>query len=825
MKVSFLGGAHEVGGSCILVKVCDKNILLDCGIRQSASKDPLPDFRTIQECGGIDAIIISHAHLDHIGSLPLISKEYPNARIYTNNMTKDLMKVLLYDSLKIMNNREAEIPLYAELDVENMLNRIFTINYMVELPIFEGINLTFYIAGHIAGAACVYITTADGSLFYSGDFSIFAQSSVEGLKVPKLRPDVAIFETTYGDRLHSNREVEEERLIQLVRECEINKGKMLIPAFALGRAQEILLILKKAINKKIIKGINIYVDGMIKDINRVYKLNPVYLRNSLAKKILKGVEPFYDDNIIPVDKKELREKIAEDKEACIIVASSGMITGGPSQYYAEKLASMERAYIVITGYQDEESPGRKLLNLLDSEERILEINGRSIPVRCKIEKVGLSAHGDKGEIKSLVNLLSPNNIFLVHGDGEIIEGFASELSSEVRGKIYAPKCGETYDINIRNPRKQWKKQMPNIIKSSEELNETNLEVLWRFVLENYSQRLFTVEDLIYIWSGNNKIKQEDIEKTQRLIMKCVYFETDLRRLFLFKAKTSEQVEEDTKERELKPNELNELVNEYFYQYAFKKAGLIYEEKKVSLSFDFPYVIDKSIYEVCEKFEGNTGWKVEISNKVNINAVEDLMREFLYDADIKKISFRLEDKNVIAILNSEFLVEKQKLEEFKEKTGLDLFLQNPGINIEKNLSSIIEAEDNAIEQNQALKLIDESFAEEEFKPYKKGVKSNGNRKYIELYFISPMIGERYKSKIKDLVSKTGWSMKISEASNQNEIIRFAAMLCKKTGINLKKNPSFNASELSVELKAESLEKDKIESIREEFEYKTGFRLKG
>ncbi|NMM63353.1 MBL fold metallo-hydrolase [Clostridium sp. P21] len=826
MKISFLGGAKEVGGSCILLKICNKNILLDCGIRQSVFKDPLPDFRTIQEHGGIDAIIISHAHMDHIGSLPIISKEYPGARIYANNMTKDLMKVLLYDSLKIMNNREAEIPLYAEVDVENMLNRIFTINYMVEFSIFEDIKITFYTAGHIAGASCAYITTPEGSLFYSGDFSVFPQKTVEGLKVPKLRPDAAIFETTYGDRLHANREVEEERLIELIGECEANKGKMLIPAFALGRSQEIILIIKKALNKKSIKNIKVYVDGMIKDINRVYKLNPLYLKNSLGKKILRGVEPFYDDNIIAVDKKEIREKILEDKEPCIIVSSSGMLTGGYSQYYAEKIAPMENGYIVITGYQDEESPGRKLLNLLeDEEDKKLELNGRSIPVKCKVEKVGLSAHGDKGEIKSLINLLTPNNIFMVHGNEEVVESFSNELLSEIRGRVYAPKCGESYEVNIKNPRKQWKKQMPYVVKSSHKLNEINIKELWKFILDNYGEKFFTIEELIYIWTGNNKIKVLEMDEIQKLIVESVYFENDNKRLFLFKCKSKEVVQEELRPRELKPNELNEFINKYLSEYNFKKAGLMYNEKKVILSFDFPDVVDKEIYEACREFEEQTKWKVEISDKVNINAVDSFILELLYNLDIKKISYRLEEKKAIVILNSECKVEQSKLNIFREKTGLELLLQSSG-KIKDVKEDIIESENKvkALEQNQALKLIEEGFEKEEFKPYKKGIKSNDKGRYIELSFISPVIGKKYTEKINELAKITGWNMSISSAVNQNEIIKIAQVLCSRKGIVIKKNPSFNPLSLSVELKVENLEEEKMKVIKEEFQYKTGCSLK-
>jgi predicted metal-dependent RNase len=824
MNISFLGGASEVGGSCILVKLSNKNILLDCGIRQSNSKDPLPDFKTIQDKGGVDTIIISHAHMDHIGSLPIISKEYPYAKIYTNKMTKDLMKVLLHDSLKIMNNREQEIPLYAEADVQNMMDRVVAVNYMREIEISQNIKLTFYIAGHIAGASCVYITTEEGSIFYSGDFSIFSQKTVEGLKVPKLRPDVAIFETTYGDRLHSNREVEEQRLLDFIKKCEANKGKMLIPAFALGRSQEILLIIKKALNKKLIKNIKVYVDGMIKDINRVYKLNPLYLKNSLGKKILRGIEPFYDDNIIPVDSRKIREKILKEDESSVIVSSSGMLTGGYSQYYAEKIASMENGYIVITGYQDEESPGRKLLNLLEEDEKNLEINGKIIPVKCTVEKVGLSAHSDKSEIKSLINLLTPSNVFMVHGNEETVQSFTHELSGEIRGRVYAPECGGSYDVNIRNPRKQWKRQIQNIIGSSEELNEQNVKELGEFILKNYGERLFTLEEIIYIWSGESKVNSIDLDRVEKLIIKSVYFDNDTRRLFLFKCKTKEHVEEETKERELKPNELSELAKLYFDEFNFKKAGIIYEDKKIILSFDFPEAVSKKIYTSIENFEKEIHWKVEISPSLNINAANLFIRELFYDSDIKKISCKLEEKKILLVLNSEYKTDQNKLEQFRERTGLDLLIQNNGMPMESN-SILVKSEDkaNVMEQNQALGMIDSSFKQEEYRPYKKSIKTSNIGKYIELFFITPIIGNKYKEKLHELVEFTGWNMCISSSANQNEIINLAMMLCSRNDIVLRKNPSFNSSNLNVELKIENKDDEKLKLIKEEFEYKTGCTL--
>lgn len=235
MNLHFLGGAMEIGGSCIYIRIAGRGILLDSGIRQTASKDPIPDFRTIQEQGGVDAVIVSHAHMDHIGTLPIISKAYPGARIYMTAMTAELTRVLLYDSLKVMRYREDEIPHYSEKDVLAMLGRIHPIGYQTPFPLFDGFTLTFYPAGHIAGAACIYLVTEEGSLFYSGDFSAFSQRTIEGIRIPKLRPDVSIVETTYGNRLHSNRMSEERRLVELVRECAAQQKKILIPVFALGR--------------------------------------------------------------------------------------------------------------------------------------------------------------------------------------------------------------------------------------------------------------------------------------------------------------------------------------------------------------------------------------------------------------------------------------------------------------------------------------------------------------------------------------------------------------------------------------------------------------
>lgn len=824
INLSFLGGAYEIGASCILVQAGNKNILMDCGIRQSSTKDVLPDFRTIQKKGGVDVIIVSHAHLDHIGSLPIISKEYPNAKIYANNMTKDLLRVLLYDSIKIMNNRESEIPLYAEADVINMLDKVLPINYQVEREILKDIKLTFYPAGHIAGASSVYLTTLDGSIFYSGDFSIFSQRTVDGAKIPKLRPDVAIFESTYGDKLHSNREVEEDRLIDIVRECIDNNGKMLIPAFALGRAQEVLLILKKALNTNKIKPVDVYVDGMVKDINRVYKYNPLFLKASLGKKVLKGIEPFYDDNIQAITTKEEREKILAKKDPCIIVSSSGMLTGGPSQYYAEKIASMDNGYIIITGYQDEESPGRQLLQLLDNttEEKSLEINNKTIPLKCKIDRIGLSAHADKMEIKALLNTLSPKNIFFVHGEQSIIDNLSKEVQKEYFGRVYAPRCGESIDIKVGTPRKQHSKKLEYMMDEYDEITLDNIEKLWEFISMNYGNRFFTIEDLLFIWKGNSNISAKELDNLQELLYDSPYFENDLSRFFMFKARSKSDVQEGLKEKELKPNEITDLVNQYFGEYNFKKASLMFDTKTIVLNFDFPKIVSSDIYHVIKKFKSDSNWDVEINKSTNINMLDDLIKSFVDPSLIRKISHYLTEGKIAVNLHEANGDYAKDIEMFKARTGFELLLFTDSNELLKESSTKVFNPKNKtiMEQNQALNYIDTLFKVEEFKPYRKSIKG---KNYIELSFITPIIGKRYTEKIQEISNRIGWSIGISNTVNQNEIIAIAKDLCSSNGIFLNKNPSFRPNDLRVLIIPNVLDENKLNKIKQQFDYRTGCSL--
>lgn len=855
MNLHFLGGAMEIGGSAIYVRIADKGILMDCGIRQSAGKDPLPDFRTIQEQGGLDAIFISHAHMDHIGTLPIISKAYPGAPIYMTAMTADLTRVLLYDSLKIMKNREDEIPHYSEQDVLSMLGRIHPLGYLTSFPVLEGFTLTFYPAGHIAGAACIYLVTKEGTLFYSGDFSAFSQRTIEGIRIPKLRPDIAIVETTYGTRLHANRQVEEKRLVELVRECLLQKKKILIPAFALGRAQEVLLILRAAIQNQEIPAVPVWVDGMVRDINSMYTRNPTYLKNALGKRILKGNEPFYTKEIQPVAPNQKRDELLSGADPVIFLSSSGMLTGGPSTQYAAMLAASEDACIIITGYQDEESPGRQLLNAIEHpEDAVLTLNGATVPVKCRIEQVGLSAHGDKSEIMSLLERISARHVFLVHGNREVIQELGNELASEdYRRRIYLPECGQEYEISFNNKRKQLSFRPEFTMQMGTPYRREDEKRLWDYWQAHYPGQAFPVSRIAHIWYGRERgylpgaASEETSDETllqemQSLLLDSRYFSPNERRLFLFEANPPEKVEQALAPRELTQQELALEIERFFSGFPYRKISYHNGRKEILLQFDYPDSQDRDLFlEKADAFRAATGWSAGISPSMNHNAAALLLSVLLGDK-IAKLSYFADRKCYTVNLCESGEGERaahagtaasdaEAEEQFLAATGWSLVINGePGFG--GTGSSVPEsahddffrpenARAEAAEQNLAFFCIDQTFESLPHRPEKKSLKQDAYGKYLEIAFISPMIGNRYAPELQALSNQTGWRICIADRVNQNGLLKSAQLLCLKYGISLAKSPSYLPERRAVQMKLrEEAPAEILEEMSAAFAEQTG-----
>ncbi len=846
VQLDFLGGAMEIGGSAILVEMAGQRILLDSGIRQKAGVDPLPDFRRIQERGGVDAIVVSHAHMDHTGTLPVISKAYPNARIYATAMTIDLARVLLYDSIKLMDRQQEGIPAYAQKDVEALFERMAGLRYEQEMEILPGVSLTLYQAGHIAGAACVLLRSADGTVFYSGDFSAFAQNTIEGIRLPKLRPDIAIVESTYGDRLHSNRQIEEKQLVETAAECVEKGGKMLIPTFALGRAQEVLLILKRAMARGELPKVRVYVDGMVRDMNTAYMRNPWFLKSALARQIGKGHDIFYSEEIVPVGPKDKREELVNMEGAAIFVSSSGMLTGGPSVEYAKRIAPMENGYIVITGYQDEEAPGRQILELLESpegEERFLALGDTRVPVRCTLRKAGLSAHGDKSEIEGLLESLSARNVFLVHGDREVIPKLAAGLELDYRTRIFTPEAGNSECVWLKSPRQQLKKVFPYTMQKEAGLEGKEKE-FYQYLQEHYPGRKFTLEDMAFIWYGRHGQTEEVLCDLQQCLLESRYFAQDNRRLFLFVCRSGEELaREEQKDSLMTPQRLQEKIEQYFAGLPYKKISYFMEKEEVLLKFDFPYEVREQFPKAAADFSEDTGWTVSCGTDPNEHAMQMLLQGYFGTA-IQRISIRKQEECVEVRLGRQPEPEllNKAVRDFESRTGYFLLFDGAGEGAgrtgqasadgaafkreEKRAGlSFFEpsgadmAKAKMLEQNLAFSRIDSEFGPARHAPYKKSIQSDGSGRYIQLFFLSPALGYRQKDVLQRCADKTGWRIAIAPGVNQNAVITYAAQCCQMHGVECRKLPSYQPGEQRLVLKLCG-EYEQTEQVCREIEEETG-----
>ncbi|MGN7479185.1 MBL fold metallo-hydrolase [Solibacillus silvestris] len=448
MNITVLGGGNEVGASCLFIEIAGKKILIDAGMRMH-SDNPLPALGLLEGIGTLDVILVTHAHADHIGALPIVHALYPDCPIYATPPTVDLMNIMMRDSYKLLEQRCREtntLPPYTERQVTDLLQSLLLYPASGQLNLGD-VKIQSYRAGHILGAVMFLIEGDGEKLFVTGDLSFKAGRTIHGAQVPHdVHPDVLIMESTYGNRAHTDRHTEETRLAHDVAEVVANGGFALIPAFALGRAQEVLLVLQDYMDKGLIPEFPIYVDGLVTPISRIYNQYPHYVKGPVAYRIKNNGDAFLTEGRCKAVTPKEREMILQGKPGCI-VASSGMLIGGASSWYAQKLVADPRNAIFITGYQDEESPGKKLLNIADGIDTELELGGVAYPVKCRVGKYGLSAHADASEMNRFVQTLQPTYTLLVHGDDTAREQLSNLIDEKFNPMLV--ENGEKYPFEKR----------------------------------------------------------------------------------------------------------------------------------------------------------------------------------------------------------------------------------------------------------------------------------------------------------------------------------------------------------------------------------------
>jgi len=431
-----LGGAGEVGASCGILRIGDWRVLIDAGMRPAAraGQDRLPALDRLTS-EPPDAILVTHAHIDHTGALPLVSEMFPTAPIYCTETTLLLTHLLLADSVRVMEAehlaQEGETPLYTAEVVERTLARVRPVEWAQPIAPLDdpAIVVRFLHAGHIAGAAMLLIDTPAGRVLHLGDYSVTAQRTLHGMDVQRLpQADAVITEGTYGDAIHANRKEQERALVATVARVVGRGGRVLLPAFAVGRAQEVALILRAARSTGDLPPVPIHLDGMVRGVCDLYQAQVHDLNPRLQNYVRNARRPLFADPSLAVYAVTAgrRRRLLDDPGAAVVISSSGMMTGGPAPLYARALAADEKSAIVFSGYQDDESPGAALLRA--RQGTTVTLGKEELTLSCAVERYSLSAHADAGQIEVAVARAQPRVTVLVHGEPDTLRALARRVA-------------------------------------------------------------------------------------------------------------------------------------------------------------------------------------------------------------------------------------------------------------------------------------------------------------------------------------------------------------------------------------------------------------
>jgi len=451
VRMTFLGGARQVGRSCILLQTPVSKIMLDCGIDVAAHNSErfpcfeIPEFNIEQ----LDAVVISHAHLDHVGLVPYLYKMGYKGPVYMTLPTRDIAALLSLDFIGVAY-KQASAPLFNSTDIKEMVKHSICLNYNEVTDITPDIRLTFYPAGHALGSAMVHLNIGNGlhNLLYTGDFKFGRSRLLDSAVTNFPRLETVITESTYGaktDILPPRRE-SEEKLIEIINKTIEKKGKILIPELGLGRAQETMLIIEDAVKTGAIKQqIPIYIDGMIWDINAIHTAYPDFLGAHVKNLVFQDRNPFVSEIFSRVGSPQERKQVIEGGP-CVVLATSGMLVGGASVEYFREFAGNKNNAIVFVCYQGIGSLGRQVqegikqikMNV-DGKEEMNDINLQVHTI------IGLTAHAGRGEITNFFNHLrpKPKRIIINHGEVSKSLDLASALYKLQRIETNVPRALET----------------------------------------------------------------------------------------------------------------------------------------------------------------------------------------------------------------------------------------------------------------------------------------------------------------------------------------------------------------------------------------------
>jgi putative mRNA 3-end processing factor len=421
MELSFLGACKEVGRAAVLLEEKQERILLDYGVRMNDETVlPLPVK------GFLDGIIVSHAHLDHSGAVPML---YKNSEIpcYMTPPSLPLIDLLVQDSIKVAHLKGLE-HIFSKNQLKRLIRNIILIQYNKQHRICAGVDFTFQDAGHILGSATVNLRTKNHSVLFTGDIK-YSETRLHSPAYDGYKDvDVMITESTYGDREHPDRKELEKKFVNNCEEVCDSNGNVLVPSFAVGRAQELLSVLE---GHKF--DYPVYIDGMSKKVAEIMLQFPNYIRDSKETfSMLKKV--------IWVENAKTRENAL--KEPSVIISTAGFLQGGPAVHYLFKMKELPNQAVFFVGYQPQDEPGHKLLETKRFQFDDYDLDYKELSIKY----FDFSAHSGRKELLGYIRKTDPKLVFCIHGDDEQIMPFSKAIKEELGITAIVPKLGEKFNV-------------------------------------------------------------------------------------------------------------------------------------------------------------------------------------------------------------------------------------------------------------------------------------------------------------------------------------------------------------------------------------------
>jgi len=822
MRIVPLGGGSEIGACSLLIEIDGTRVLVDAGTRWLAGPSPLPDLIRLEREGGVDVALVTHAHPDNIGALPLIHRGYPSAQVIATEPTLELINKLLCEPPADGDpaySREPECPAYPQETLDSLRGKSQAINFFQEVRLPGGrLTVTAYPAGHALGAAAYILSGSSGTVLLAGGIGSANLLTFPPVKLPRCLADVVVVYGADGGRHQLERAQDELDLAQLAVEAIADRqGKLLFPVIPGARTTEIVAVLQRAMIAGKLPRVPVYLDGLAGVAAVVYGNNTPYQSEGFERLSGQYGNALFSrlPNFQLVESADMRQKLVAGPP-CIIIASSSTLRGGPAHFYARSLADGEQNTIAFSAYDDEESAGLDVAVADGQPPRL------PWPARCRIAAYRWPIHASDVELCGQLARLRPTLAVFTGGTSERSAELARQLSLSWRCDMAAPANGDTvlYDVERKIPR-QPRFPTPFGLGWGRPLDAKDVPRLRQAAVEIFDAgRPIFLPDLLRLWYGEGRFGSAQLRTAVSVLDAAPSF----RRVPIFPILY--MIPSDEPEGRLPAAAARALIQEFLPGDALPQRITVDEQAAViTLGFDFPAIAADRYATAINVLTSITGWRFKIDPREQPDLIIAAVRDILNDPAVQ-VEFNGKTGAFSAVIEqipaADIAAMYQR--EFGRRTGRRLVFLTPSEVAEATKALEQGAVDGGrLEINKAFAMIDAAFAAQRFRPLRRGQKTDGDDLFIEIAFITPELGQRFVPLIAELAQQTGWPIRLRAVANQDRLSQLAVSMLPNSW-ELARHPSVLVKLRAVRLTFKhSVDQTAFSKIADRFREETGWTM--